>query len=90
MVASYRWVMTAPGVPLEKVSLELSSPGPGEGLPWRWQDVASAIRLPRLLYDGVRTSSALPLALGHEISGRVIAAGDDYQSLLGGAVIIPR
>ena len=88
MVASYRWVMTAPGVPLEKVSLELSSPGPGEvtvevaGCGVCHTDLG-------YFYDGVRTNSALPLALGHEISGRVIAAGDDYQSLLGSAVIIP-
>ena len=27
-------------------------------------------------YDGVRTNAPLPLALGHEISGRVVAAGN--------------
>ena len=88
MVASYQWVMTAPGVPLEKVSFELPSPGPGEvtvevaGCGVCHTDLG-------YFYDGVRTNSALPLALGHEISGRVIAAGDDYKSLLGSAVIIP-
>lgn len=40
-------------------------------------------------YDGVRTNSALPLALGHEISGRVVAAGDGASDWLNKAVIIP-
>lgn len=39
-------------------------------------------------YDGVRTSKALPLVLGHEISGVVVdAAGADHWA--GKAVIIP-
>jgi 6-hydroxycyclohex-1-ene-1-carbonyl-CoA dehydrogenase len=40
-------------------------------------------------YDGVRTNSELPLALGHEISGRVVAAGDGAGEWLNKAVIIP-
>ena len=40
-------------------------------------------------YDGVRTNSELPLALGHEISGRVVAAGAGVESWLNKAVIIP-
>ena len=40
-------------------------------------------------YDGVRTNSELPLALGHEISGRVVAAGDGAGDWLNKAVIIP-
>ena len=30
-------------------------------------------------YDGVRTNAALPLTLGHEISGRVVAAGEGAE-----------
>jgi 6-hydroxycyclohex-1-ene-1-carbonyl-CoA dehydrogenase len=41
------------------------------------------------LYDGVRTNHPLPLALGHEISGRVVAAGPGAQSWMGRAVIVP-
>src|ERR1019366_2818356 len=41
------------------------------------------------LYDGVRTNHALPLALGHEISGRVVAAGAGAEAWLGQAVIVP-
>jgi 6-hydroxycyclohex-1-ene-1-carbonyl-CoA dehydrogenase len=40
-------------------------------------------------YDGVRTNHPLALTLGHEISGRVVAAGAHAQSWLGRAVIIP-
>jgi 6-hydroxycyclohex-1-ene-1-carbonyl-CoA dehydrogenase len=40
-------------------------------------------------YDGVRTNQPLPLALGHEISGRVVAAGDGAEEWLGRAVIVP-
>jgi 6-hydroxycyclohex-1-ene-1-carbonyl-CoA dehydrogenase len=40
-------------------------------------------------YDGVRTNHPLPLALGHEISGRVKAAGAGAEEWMGRAVIIP-
>jgi len=40
-------------------------------------------------YDGVRTNRALPLTLGHEISGRVVAAGAGAERWLGQAVIVP-
>jgi 6-hydroxycyclohex-1-ene-1-carbonyl-CoA dehydrogenase len=40
-------------------------------------------------YDGVRTNHAAPLALGHEISGRVVAAGAGAEAWMGKAVIIP-
>ena len=40
-------------------------------------------------YDGVRTNHALPLALGHEVSGRVVAAGDGATDWIGRAVIVP-
>jgi len=41
------------------------------------------------LYDGVRTRKAAPLALGHEISGEVVAVGERYPELCGKAVIVP-
>lgn len=41
------------------------------------------------LYDGVRTRHALPLTLGHEISGKVVAAGPDAKHLVGQAVVVP-
>lgn len=40
-------------------------------------------------FDGVPTRHPLPLILGHEISGRVVAAGEKAQSWLGRPVIVP-
>jgi 6-hydroxycyclohex-1-ene-1-carbonyl-CoA dehydrogenase len=40
-------------------------------------------------YDGVPTRAPLPLTLGHEISGRVVAAGQQTRALEGRAVIVP-
>ena len=40
-------------------------------------------------YGGVRTGHALPLTLGHEIAGVVIAAGAAGQALIGKKVIVP-
>lgn len=39
--------------------------------------------------DGVPTKKALPLTLGHEISGTVVDAGRDYTNLVGREVIVP-
>ncbi|UCD24225.1 MAG: 6-hydroxycyclohex-1-ene-1-carbonyl-CoA dehydrogenase [Gemmatimonadota bacterium] len=39
--------------------------------------------------DGVPTKKALPLTLGHEISGTVVKAGSDYEELLDREVIVP-
>ena len=39
--------------------------------------------------DGVPTNKALPLTLGHEISGKVIATGPQYSQLLDREVIVP-
>ena len=40
-------------------------------------------------YDGVRTKHALPLSLGHEISGRVVDSGADALWWIDRAVIVP-
>lgn len=40
-------------------------------------------------YDGVRTKHALPLTLGHEISGRVLEAGSNALWWTDRAVIVP-
>jgi 6-hydroxycyclohex-1-ene-1-carbonyl-CoA dehydrogenase len=39
--------------------------------------------------DGVATRRALPLTLGHEISGVVVAAGPAHRALIGREVIVP-
>jgi 6-hydroxycyclohex-1-ene-1-carbonyl-CoA dehydrogenase len=40
-------------------------------------------------YDGVPTRHPLPLTLGHEVSGVVVAAGADASSWVGRSVIVP-
>ncbi len=40
-------------------------------------------------YDGVPTRHPLPLILGHEISGRVVAAGEHAASWMNRSVIVP-
>ena len=41
------------------------------------------------LSGAVKTRQALPLVLGHEISGTVVAAGADFPGLLGRKVVVP-
>jgi 6-hydroxycyclohex-1-ene-1-carbonyl-CoA dehydrogenase len=40
-------------------------------------------------YDGVPTKHEFPLCLGHEISGRVVQAGEGAESWMGENVIVP-
>ena len=83
-----RWMMTEPGKPLELQGFELPTPAPGEAV----IEIAGCGVCHTDLgyyYDGVRTKHALPLALGHEISGRVIAAGSGAERYLDRLVIVP-
>ncbi|MDE3052717.1 MAG: 6-hydroxycyclohex-1-ene-1-carbonyl-CoA dehydrogenase [Gemmatimonadota bacterium] len=83
------WFMTAPGAALERRALELPAPGPGEAL----VEVAGCGVCHTdlsFLHQGVKTRGALPLVLGHEISGYVRAVGQGADaSLVGRAVIVP-
>ncbi len=86
-ISAHRWRMTAPNAPLER---EEFAPQPGP------DDVVVAIAGCGVChtdlgyyYDGVRTNRPLPLTLGHEISGRVVAAGPGAQRWVGKAVIVP-
>jgi 6-hydroxycyclohex-1-ene-1-carbonyl-CoA dehydrogenase len=86
-IEAHRWVMTAVNTPLERATFRAS---PTEG------EVVVAVAGCGVchtdlgyFYDGVRTNHALPLALGHEISGRVVATGAGAEKWLGKAVIVP-
>jgi 6-hydroxycyclohex-1-ene-1-carbonyl-CoA dehydrogenase len=71
---AHRWVMTAAGQPMERQEFAPAPPAPGSVV----VEVAGCGVCHTDLgyyYDGVRTNQPLPLALGHEISGRVAAAG---------------
>lgn len=88
VTAAHRWEMTAVGASLIRVPFELAGPGRGEvtieiaGCGVCHTDLG-------YLYDGVKTNHPLPLVLGHEISGRVIAAGPGAEAWQGRAVIVP-
>lgn len=86
-IAAYRWMMTAVNRPM---ICEQFAATPGE------DEVVVAVAGCGVchtdlgyLYDGVRTNHPLPLTLGHEISGRVVAAGSAAQSWLDRPVLIP-
>jgi 6-hydroxycyclohex-1-ene-1-carbonyl-CoA dehydrogenase len=87
-ISAQQWRMMAVGQPMEKVTTELPPP----------QDDEVVVRIAGCgvchtdlgyLYDGVRTNHALPLVLGHEISGVVMVAGKTSRHWLGKSVIIP-
>ena len=86
-IAAHRWMMTAANQPMVREAF-VATPGQGEvvvavaGCGVCHTDLG-------YFYDGVRTNHPLPLALGHEISGRVVAAGAGAERWLGRAVIIP-
>ncbi len=83
------WMMTAQGAPLEQRLLAPRAPDAGEatvevaGCGVCHTDIS-------FLHHGVKTRGALPLVLGHEISGvvREVGAGVD-AALVGRAVIVP-
>ncbi len=87
MIESHRWQMTAAGEPLVRAVFR-AEPAAAEvvvevaGCGVCHTDLG-------YLYDGVRTNHPLPLTLGHEISGRVAAAGEGAASWMGKAVIVP-
>ena len=85
--SAHRWMMTAVGAPMTRTEIAPPAPGPGEvtveiaGCGVCHTDLG-------YLYDGLRTNHELPLTLGHEISGRVAAAGAGAEGWLHKAVIV--
>jgi len=86
--AAHGFRLNAPKTPLQPCELPVLDPGPDEvvvqvaGCGVCHTDVGFA-------FDGVPTRHSLPLILGHEISGRVVAAGERASSWLGRSVIVP-
>ena len=86
-ITAYRWMMNGVNEPLTRQEFT-AQPEAGEVV----VEVAGCGVCHTDLgffYDGVRTNSELPLTLGHEISGRVVAAGEGTNDWLNKAVIIP-
>lgn len=80
-------MMETPGEPMRLAERD-ESPGPGEVL----IEVAGCGVCHTDLgffYDGVRIRHALPLCLGHEVSGTVVEAGEGAESWLRRPVIVP-
>jgi 6-hydroxycyclohex-1-ene-1-carbonyl-CoA dehydrogenase len=77
-----------PKSPVQMCELPVLEPGSGEvvievaGCGVCHTDIGFA-------FDGVATRHPLPLILGHEISGRVVDAGENVGNLLGCSVIVP-
>ena len=85
---AHRWLMTAQSEPLQLEEFDPQKPGAGEVV----VEVAGCGVCHTDLgyyYDGVRTNHDLPLALGHEISGTVVATGAGAENWLDQTVIVP-
>jgi len=83
-----RWMMTRQGEPLIAAEFNPFPPKPDEVV----VEIAGCGVCHTDLgyyYDGVRTKHDLPLTLGHEISGHVIAAGSEATGWVNRAVIVP-
>jgi 6-hydroxycyclohex-1-ene-1-carbonyl-CoA dehydrogenase len=85
---AHRWMMTALKAPLVRSSFD--------PFPLAAGDVAVEVAGCGVChtdlgyyYDGVRLNHALPLTLGHEVSGRVTATGAGAETWLGRSVIVP-
>ena len=78
-IEAHRWLMTASK---RRSSARRSTPSRAPAR--SWSPIAGCGVCHTDLgyyYDGVRTNQPLPLALGHEISGRVVAAGAGAEAL---------
>jgi 6-hydroxycyclohex-1-ene-1-carbonyl-CoA dehydrogenase len=86
--ATHRWVMENPREPMVSETFDPFPPKPGEVV----VEVAGCGVCHTDLgffYDAVPIRHPLPLTLGHEISGRVIATASDTGDWMDKAVIVP-
>lgn len=85
---AFRWLMTEPSSPLVREELPIPEAGPGEAVV---QVAGCGVCHTDLgfLYGGVRTNHELPLALGHEIAGTVMATGEGAEAWADKPVVIP-
>jgi 6-hydroxycyclohex-1-ene-1-carbonyl-CoA dehydrogenase len=81
------WVVQQPGQPMVETTRE-EIPGSGEVLV-RVAGCGVCHTDLGFFYDGVPTRHALPLTLGHEVSGTVVEAGPGAEAWLDRNVIIP-
>jgi 6-hydroxycyclohex-1-ene-1-carbonyl-CoA dehydrogenase len=85
---AYGYFFTEAGSPLEKRTFTIDAPE-GDDVVVKVAGCGLCHTDLGFMSGNVRTNSELPLILGHEISGEVVAAGPGSAKLLGKNVIIP-
>ena len=82
------YFLVAPQEQLVKRTLEVAEPAPGEAVV---EVEACGLCHTDLGFAGgaVSPRHALPLVLGHEVVGRVVAVGEDVRELVGRPVLVP-
>lgn len=82
------FVLTVAGQPLARRSISIASPSASEAIV---EVEACGLCHTDLGFatGAVAPKHALPLVLGHEIVGKVVAAGGSYESLVGRKVLVP-
>jgi 6-hydroxycyclohex-1-ene-1-carbonyl-CoA dehydrogenase len=87
-VTAQAYVLETPKTPLVRKPLEIADPGPAEVIV---EVTACGFCHTDLGYanGSVPTKKGTPIVLGHEATGRVVAAGKDYESLVGSNVLVP-
>jgi len=82
------FVLTATGQPLARRSISIASPAAGEAIVE--VDACGLCHTDLGFASGaVAPKHALPLVLGHEIVGKVVAAGGSNEALVGRKVLVP-
>ena len=87
-VTAQAYVLEAAKAPLVSRPLQIPDPGPAEAIV---EVLACGLCHTDLGYaDGsVPTKKGIPIVLGHEAVGSIVAAGKDFESLIGSTVLVP-
>ena len=83
----YRWEMTEANAPLARAEFD-PYPIPDREVLVKVAGCGVCHTDLGFLYDGIKLKHAMPLALGHEISGRVVDAGKGAADWIGKAVVV--
>ncbi len=86
-IEAYGYSFEEPGKPLKKKTFQIKSLDPDQAA----IEVAGCglCHTDVTFFSGAVKPSQMPVILGHEISGKVVAAGDQFGNLVGKNVVIP-